>query len=166
MSTRAGIGFDSHRLAPGRRLVLGGVEVPEAECGLDGHSDADALTHAVIDALLGAAALGDIGAHFPVTEERWRDADSLALLGEVARLLRSKGWAIVNLDATVICERPKLGHLRDAMRAALADAAGLQRGSVSVKFTTAERMGAIGRAEGIAALATAAIERAAATGPA
>ena len=166
MSTRAGIGFDSHRLAPGRRLVLGGVEVPEAECGLDGHSDADALTHAVIDALLGAAALGDIGAHFPDTEERWRDADSLALLGEVARLLRSKGWAIVNLDATVICERPKLGHLRDAMRAALADAAGLQRGSVSVKFTTAERMGAIGRAEGIAALATAAIERAAATGPA
>ena len=166
MSTRAGIGFDSHRLAPGRRLVLGGVEVPEAECGLDGHSDADALTHAVIDALLGAAALGDIGAHFPDTEERWRDADSLALLGEVARLLRSKGWAIVNLDATVICERPKLGHLRDAMRAALADAAGLQRGSVSVKFTTAERMGAIGRAEGIEALATAAIERAAATGPA
>ena len=165
MSARAGIGFDSHRLAAGRRLVLGGVEVPEAEWGLEGHSDADALTHAVIDALLGAAALGDIGLHFPDTDERWRDADSLALLREVARLLAAKGWAIVNLDATVICERPRLGHLRDAMRAALAEAAGLRRGSVSVKFTTAERMGALGRSEGIAALAVASIERAAAAGP-
>ncbi len=161
MSVRAGIGYDSHRLAAGRRLVLGGVEVPGAERGLEGHSDADVLTHAVIDALLGATALGDIGALFPDTEERWRGADSLALLEEVARLLRAKGWGLVNVDATVICERPKLGGLRDPMRAALAEAAGLPRGSVSVKFTTNERMGAIGRGEGIAALATAAVERAA-----
>lgn len=164
MSTRSGIGYDSHRFAEGRRLVLGGVEVPGAEHGLAGHSDADALTHAVIDALLGAAALGDVGALFPDTEERWRDADSLALLAEVARLLAAKGWRIVNVDATVICERPKLGPLRDEMRAALAEAAGLPRGSVSVKFTTNERMGAIGREEGIAALAVAAVERAAEAG--
>ncbi len=121
--TRSGIGWDSHRLVAGRPLVLGGVAVP-SERGLAGHSDADVLTHAVIDALLGAAALGDIGQHFPDTDERWRDADSLALLRAVRALLDERGLAPVNLDATVICEAPKLAPHRDAMRAALAAAAG------------------------------------------
>jgi 2-C-methyl-D-erythritol 2,4-cyclodiphosphate synthase len=155
MSVRTGIGYDSHRFAEGRRLILGGVEIPAAERGLIGHSDADALTHAVIDALLGAAALGDIGHHFPDTDERWRDADSLALLREVADLLGRAGWAIANVDATVICEAPRLGGYREPMRAALAGAAGVEAGAVNVKFTTNEQMGAVGRGEGIAALATA-----------
>jgi 2-C-methyl-D-erythritol 2,4-cyclodiphosphate synthase len=155
MSSRSGIGYDSHRFADGRKLILGGVEIAEAEQGLTGHSDADALTHAVIDALLGAAALGDIGHHFPDSDERWRDADSLALLREVVGLLGRSGWAIGNVDATVICEAPKLGDYRGPMRAALAAAAGVDVGAVNVKFTTNERMGPVGRGEGIAALATA-----------
>jgi 2-C-methyl-D-erythritol 2,4-cyclodiphosphate synthase len=155
--TRAGIGWDSHRLVSGRPLVLGGVVVPDAARGLEGHSDADVLTHAVIDALLGAAGLGDIGMHFPDTDERWKDADSLVLLGSVMGLLRAEGLAPVNLDATVVCEEPRLSPYRDEMRATLASAVGLPTASVNVKFTTAERMGFIGRGEGVAALAIATV---------
>jgi 2-C-methyl-D-erythritol 2,4-cyclodiphosphate synthase len=161
MTARSGIGYDSHRLVADRRLVLGGVEVP-SERGLGGHSDADVLTHAVIDALLGAAALDDIGAHFPDTEDRWRDADSIALLGEVRSLLAARGLEPVHVDATVICEAPRLGPYRDAMRERLARAVGLEPRAVSVKFTTAEGMGFVGRGEGIAALAAATVAEAAA----
>ncbi|HWH45217.1 MAG TPA: 2-C-methyl-D-erythritol 2,4-cyclodiphosphate synthase [Thermoleophilaceae bacterium] len=160
MSDRAGIGYDSHRFEAGRRFVLGGVEVPEAERGLAGHSDADVLTHAIIDALLGAAGLGDIGQHFPDTDERWRDADSIVLLGEVCRFLGEHEWRILHLDATVICETPKLGHLRDEIRRSLAGAIGLQPLEVNVKFTTNEGMGFVGRGEGVAAMAVASVERA------
>jgi 2-C-methyl-D-erythritol 2,4-cyclodiphosphate synthase len=156
-SARSGIGYDSHRFAEGRALILGGVEVPDAPLGLGGHSDADVLTHAVMDALLGAAALGDIGAHFPDTDERWRDADSIALLGEVRRLLAEAGWAVLNVDATVICERPRLDPHREAMRERLAQGAGLEPEAVGVKFTTNEGMGFVGRGEGVAALAVASV---------
>jgi len=159
MSARSGIGYDSHRFGEGRRLVLGGVEVPEAEHGLTGHSDADVLTHAVIDSLLGAAGLGDIGLHFPDTEERWRDADSIALLREVCRFLAEHGWTVRHIDSSVICEAPKLGVHRDAMRASLAEAVGLAPLEVNVKFTTNEGMGFVGRGEGIAAMAVATVER-------
>lgn len=155
MSARSGIGYDSHRLAEGRRLILGGIEIEGAERGLEGHSDADVLTHAVIDALLGAAGLGDIGLHFPDGDERWRDADSIALLREVAALVGRVGWSVGNVDATVICEAPRLGPYRDRMRSALAAAVGQAPEAVNVKFTTNERMGPIGRGEGIAALASA-----------
>jgi len=161
MSSRSGIGYDSHRLAEGRRLILGGVEIEGAERGLDGHSDADALTHAAIDALLGAAGLGDIGLHFPDTDERWRDADSIALLREVVRMIGDVGWTVGNVDATVICEAPKLGAYRQPMRDTLAAASGIAPDAVNVKFTTNERMGPIGRGEGIAALAIATLETAA-----
>ncbi|HEX2071086.1 MAG TPA: 2-C-methyl-D-erythritol 2,4-cyclodiphosphate synthase [Thermoleophilaceae bacterium] len=159
MSVRSGIGYDSHRLAEGRRLVLGGVEIEDSAHGLDGHSDADALTHAVIDALLGAAGLGDIGLHFPDSDERWRDADSIALLREVVGLVGGAGWMVGNVDATVICEAPKLGPYRDRMRDTLAEAIGVVSDAVNVKFTTSERMGPIGRGEGIAALAIATLWR-------
>ena len=149
-----GIGYDSHRFAEGRRLVLGGVEI-EHERGLAGHSDAYVLTHAVIDAVLGAAGGGDIGTMFPDDDERWRDADSIALLREVVRMVGEAGWTVGNVDATVICEAPKLGPYRDRMRSALAGAIGIAPDAVNVKFTTNERMGPIGRGEGIAALATA-----------
>ena len=155
MSTRTGIGYDVHRLAAGRRLVLGGVEIENAGRGLEGHSDADVLAHAVIDALLGAAGLGDIGAHFPDTDERWRGADSLALLADVRERVAAAGWAIAHVDATVVCERPKLGPHREAMQDALAGAAGIAAGAVNVKFTTNERIGFLGREEGIAAMAVA-----------
>jgi 2-C-methyl-D-erythritol 2,4-cyclodiphosphate synthase len=153
---RVGIGFDSHRFAEGRRLVLGGVRVDFAR-GLAGFSDADALTHAVIDALLGAAGLGDIGAHFPDTDERWRDADSIDLLGLVRGMLGEAGVAPVNVDATVLCEAPKLGPYRSRMRLRLAEALGLSPAVVNVKFTTAEGMGWVGRGEGVAALAVATV---------
>lgn len=159
MSARSGIGYDSHRFEGGRPLVLGGVEVPGAARGLTGHSDADALTHAVIDALLGAAGLGDIGQHYPDTDERWKDADSIVLLREVCGFLSEHGWTVRHLDATVLCEAPKLGSHRDAMRASLADAVGLAALEVNVKFTTNEGMGFVGRGEGIAALAVATVER-------
>ena len=158
--TRAGIGWDSHRLEAGCRLVLGGVEIPGVELGLAGFSDADVLTHAVVDALLGAAGMGDIGQHFPDTDERWRDADSIAFLQEVCGFLSDHGWAARHLDATVVCEAPKLGPHRDAMRARLAEAAGLAPLEVNVKFTTNEGMGFVGRGEGIAALVVATVERA------
>ena len=159
-SLRAGIGFDTHRLEAGRRLVLGGVEIEESEAGLAGHSDADVLTHAVIDALLGAAGLGDIGQHFPDTDERWRDADSLELLRNVRDKLRDAGYDPVNIDATVACEEPKLAPFRDEMRTRLAEAAGLEATAVNVKFTTGERMGFVGRGEGMAALAIATVDSA------
>jgi 2-C-methyl-D-erythritol 2,4-cyclodiphosphate synthase len=159
MSARAGLGYDSHRLVEGRRLVLGGVEIAEADRGLAGHSDADVLTHAVIDALLGAAGLGDIGQHFPDTDERYRDADSSLLLSEVCTFLEDHGWTIRHVDTTVMCEAPRLGPHRDAMRASLAGTIGLRPLEVNVKFTTAEGMGWIGRGEGIAAQAIATVER-------
>ncbi len=147
---RIGFGYDVHRLVAGRPLILGGVRVP-SDRGLDGHSDADVLAHAVADALLGAAALGDIGAHFPDTDERWRGADSLLLLAEVARLVGEAGWRVGNVDATLVLERPKIRPHVEAMRANLAAAMGVGVGAVSVKATTNERMGFAGRAEGAAA---------------
>jgi 2-C-methyl-D-erythritol 2,4-cyclodiphosphate synthase len=160
MSARAGIGYDSHRFAEGRRLVLGGVELPGAERGLAGHSDADALTHAVIDALLGAAGLGDIGQHYPDDDERWKDADSVTLLEEVCEFLRDHGWTVRHVDATVICQEPRLSPHRDAMRARLADAVGTVPLEVNVKFTTNEGMGFVGRGEGVAVVAVTTVERA------
>jgi 2-C-methyl-D-erythritol 2,4-cyclodiphosphate synthase len=151
MSARVGFGYDSHRFAVGRPLILGGVRI-EHPLGLEGHSDADVLTHAVIDALLGAAGAGDIGRRFPPEEERWRDADSLELLATVVGEL---GGSVVNVDATVVCEQPRLGPHRAAIEARLGEAAAAP---VSVKATTNERMGAIGRGEGIAAFAVALIE--------
>jgi 2-C-methyl-D-erythritol 2,4-cyclodiphosphate synthase len=153
---RAGIGWDSHRLVTGRSLILAGVLVP-CDRGLAGHSDADVLTHAVIDALLGAAALGDIGQHFPDTDERWRDADSLELLRAVRGMLAERSLEPSNVDATVICEAPKLGPHREAMRAHLAEALELPVDAVGVKFTTGEGMGFVGRGEGIAAMAVATV---------
>ena len=157
MSVLVGIGYDSHPFADGRRLVLGGVEIPH-DRGLAGHSDADVLTHAVIDALLGAASLGDIGEHFPDADERHRDADSLELLRRVVELLTSMGLAVGNVDATVIVEAPRIAPHRERMRASLADGLGVEPARVSVKATTAEGMGFIGRGEGAAALAVATVE--------
>jgi 2-C-methyl-D-erythritol 2,4-cyclodiphosphate synthase len=157
---RTGIGWDVHRLVPrpgGRGLILGGVVVP-SELGLEGWSDADVLTHAVIDALLGAAGLGDIGERFPDTDERWRGADSLDLLRRVAALLSGAGAVVVNVDATVILERPQLLDHKPAMRAALAGALGLPAERVNVKATRGEGLGFLGRAEGAAALAIASVE--------
>lgn len=153
-----GIGYDCHRFAPDRRLVLGGVTIPH-EFGLLGHSDADVLTHAIIDALLGAAGLGDIGQHFPDTDERYRDANSMDLLRETLRLVRDAGHRVVHVDATVILERPKLSEFREEIRRSLAAALGLDPAHVNVKATRGEGMGFIGRQEGAAALAVATIER-------
>ena len=156
MSARSGVGWDSHRFEEGRRLLLGGVTV-DFRLGLAGHSDADALTHAVIDALLGAAGLGDIGQHFPDTDERWRAADSIELLRTVRGMVGEAGLAPVNVDATVLCEAPKLGPYRERMRARLAEALAVEPSAVNVKFTTAEGMGWVGRGEGIAAMAIATV---------
>ena len=144
---RTGIGIDSHAFADGRKLILGGVEIPH-ERGLLGFSDADVLAHAITDALLGAAGLGDIGQHFPDTDERWKDADSMELL----RVVAARVGAIGHVDATVMMERPKLSPHRDAIRASLEAALGC---TVNVKATTGEGMGFVGRGEGIAALAVA-----------
>jgi 2-C-methyl-D-erythritol 2,4-cyclodiphosphate synthase len=149
---RAGIGFDTHRLDAGRPLILGGVHVEDAPRGLAGHSDADVLTHAVIDALLGAAGLGDLGTHFPPDEEQWRDADSLDLLRTVVGMLSGP---VANVDATVICEAPRLGPHRVEMESNLAAALGAP---ASVKATTNEAMGFVGRGEGIAAIAVALVD--------
>jgi len=154
---RTGIGIDSHRFVPDRRLVLGGVEIPY-ELGLAGHSDADVLAHAIMDALLGAAGLGDIGQHFPDTDAAWKGADSIALLRDVVADLRGRGCTIANVDATVVLERPKLAPHRDAMRARLADALGIAPGAVNVKATTGEGMGFVGRGEGAAAMAVATLD--------
>ncbi|MBI5310039.1 MAG: 2-C-methyl-D-erythritol 2,4-cyclodiphosphate synthase [Actinobacteria bacterium] len=153
---RSGIGFDTHKLVPGRPLVIGGVTI-EYELGLEGHSDADVLAHAVADALLGAAALGDIGAHFPDTDPAYAGADSIELLSKTRDLLRSKSFEPGNVDATVIAERPMLGLHREAMVANLAGALGLPVDRVNVKFTRGEGMGYLGRGEGIAVLATATV---------
>ena len=156
---RIGQGYDVHRLTPGRKLILGGVEIPH-ETGLDGHSDADVLTHAVMDALLGAAALGDIGRHFPDSDERYRGADSIALLREVGALLRGKGFRPGNIDATVIAQRPKLAPYIEEMRRRIAGALGLSLDAVSVKATTEEGLSFTGEEKGIAAQAVALLEKA------
>jgi len=157
MSTFAGIGFDSHRLGAGRALVIGGVEIPH-EVGLEGHSDADVLAHAISDALLGAAGLGDIGEHFPDTDERWRGADSIELLEAVLALVRSGGLSLVNVDCTVVMQAPKLAPHREAIRARLAAALGLPAARVNVKASTGERIGFVGRGEGVAALAVVSLQ--------
>jgi 2-C-methyl-D-erythritol 2,4-cyclodiphosphate synthase len=154
---RVGIGYDSHRFAAGRRLILGGVEIP-FEQGLAGHSDADAVAHAVTDAILGAAALGDIGTHFPPSDPQWRDADSIGLLREAVRLVEATNYQVVNVDVTVICEAPRIGPYIGAMRERLAAAIGIGPSHVSVKGKTNEGMGWIGRREGIAAMAVALVD--------
>jgi len=155
---RIGSGYDVHRLVEGRKLIIGGVEIPY-EKGLLGHSDADVLVHAVMDALLGAAALGDIGLHFPDSDERWKGADSIKLLRQVAELLKEAGYSPVNVDATIIAQAPKMRPHIDAMRGNIAGALGLPASAVNVKATTEEGLGFTGRGEGIAAMASALIEK-------
>ena len=155
---RIGHGYDVHRLVEGRKLILGGVEIP-FEKGLDGHSDADVLVHAVMDALLGAAALGDIGKLFPDNDDAYRGADSVELLKKVRNVLQEHGWKPGNLDATVIAQRPKLAPYIDTMRKRIADALETDAENVSVKATTEERLGFTGSGEGIAAHAVCLIER-------
>ena len=153
---RSGLGIDSHRFAEGRRLVLGGVEIPH-DRGLDGHSDADVLAHAITDAILGAAAMGDIGQHFPDTDSAFKDADSIGLLREAVARVTAEGWRVEFVDATVMLERPKLAPHRAAIMAVLSEAVGAD---VHVKATTGERMGFVGREEGVAAMAVATLARA------
>jgi 2-C-methyl-D-erythritol 2,4-cyclodiphosphate synthase len=155
--SRSGIGYDLHRLAAGRKLVLGGIEVP-FEKGPVGHSDGDALAHAICDALLGAAGLGDIGTHFPDTDPKWKDARSLRFLEHVRSLLAERRLRIMHLDAIVITERPKLGPHFTAMREALAKALGIETSRINLKAKTNEGVGAIGRGEAIAAQAIATLE--------
>lgn len=155
---RIGHGYDVHRLVEGRKLILGGVEIP-FEKGLDGHSDADVLVHAVMDALLGAAALGDIGKLFPDSDDAYLGADSVELLKKVRDVLQEHGWKLSNLDATVIAQRPKLAPYIDTMRKRIADALETDAENVSVKATTEERLGFTGSGEGIAAHAVCLIER-------
>jgi 2-C-methyl-D-erythritol 2,4-cyclodiphosphate synthase len=155
---RTGLGWDVHRLAPGRPLILGGVRVP-AEAGCEGHSDADVLSHAITDAILGAAALGDIGMHFPDTDPRWRGADSMQFLEYACKLLAERGWRLVNVDSTVILERPRLKDYRQAIRERLGAALGLEAECVSVKFKTAERVGPVGEGRSAEAQAVATIAR-------
>jgi len=154
---RIGQGFDVHKFVSGRSLVLGGVKI-DYQLGLEGHSDADALTHAVIDALLGAAGLGDIGMHFPDTDPTYRNASSIGLLEQVAKTVTRAGFRIANIDATVFAEKPKIGPYREAMAEKLANAAGLDATRVNVKAKTSEGLGFIGREEGIAASAVALLE--------
>jgi 2-C-methyl-D-erythritol 2,4-cyclodiphosphate synthase len=156
--TRVGIGYDVHRLAAGRALVLGGVTIP-AERGLLGHSDADVALHAIMDAILGAAALGDIGEHFPPGDPAYRGIDSRTLLAHVRELVTNAGWAVVNIDCTIVAERPKIMPHAAAMRAAIGAALGIAPERVGIKATTNEGIGFIGREEGIAAMAVAAISR-------
>jgi 2-C-methyl-D-erythritol 2,4-cyclodiphosphate synthase len=158
MKLRVGLGYDIHRVAAGRPLVLGGVRF-ESEWGLEGHSDADVLLHAIGDALLGAGGLGDLGTHFPPGDPKWKDASSLDLLRRIAALLAGAGARIENVDAMVVAEAPRLAPHRDAMRANIAAALGIAADDVSVKATTNEQLGALGRAEGLAAMAVALVER-------
>jgi len=155
---RVGLGYDVHRVKAGRPLVLGGVRF-ESEWGLDGHSDADVLAHAVGDALLGAAGLGDLGEHFPPSDARWKDASSLDLLARIAALLAEKHARIVNVDAMLVAEAPKVAAHRAAMCANVAKALGIAADGVSIKATTNEMLGAIGRREGLAAMAVALVEQ-------
>jgi 2-C-methyl-D-erythritol 2,4-cyclodiphosphate synthase len=157
MAIRMGIGYDIHKKAKGRKLVLGGVTF-EGETGLEGHSDADVLLHAIGDALLGALALGDLGEFFPPEDARWKDASSLTLLGLIRSMLHGKAAKIVNVDATVVAEKPKLMPQRDAMRVSIAKALRIGANQVSVKATTNEGLGAIGHDEGIAAWAVVSVE--------
>jgi 2-C-methyl-D-erythritol 2,4-cyclodiphosphate synthase len=150
---RVGHGFDAHRLVAGRELFLGGVQVP-CERGLEGHSDGDCLLHAVCDALLGAAAAGDMGQHFPSSDDRWKGAKSTVFVEEVARLLGERGWTVGNVDATIVAQAPALAAHLDAMRTTLAEHLGVALDAVSVKAKSPDGLGAVGRAEGIAAQAT------------
>jgi 2-C-methyl-D-erythritol 2,4-cyclodiphosphate synthase len=154
---RVGIGYDVHAFTTGRRLVLGGVDIP-FEKGLEGWSDADVLTHAVMDALLGAAALGDIGSHFPPGEPQYRNISSLELLGRVRDKLAESGWRVGNIDATVVAEHPKLSDHIDEMRKQLSRVLGIEVGCISIKASTSEGLGFTGREEGIAAVAVALLE--------
>lgn len=158
-SFRIGTGYDVHRLAEGRRLVLGGVKIPHP-LGLAGHSDADVLLHALMDALLGAAGLGDIGQHFPPSDQRYKDASSLRLLAQVGEMLAAQGWRVVNVDATVVAEAPRLGPFIGEMRRRIAQTLGIEPEAVSLKATTAEGLGPIGRGEGLEAHAIALLDRA------
>jgi len=155
--TRVGIGYDVHPLTPGRRLVLGGIDIP-FDKGLGGWSDADVLTHAIIDALLGAAALGDIGSHFPPGEPEYRDISSLTLLKRVRNKLVERGWLIGNIDAIIVAEQPKLGPFIDKIQQQLSQTLGIAPSQVSVKAKTSDQLGFIGRGEGMAAYAIALIE--------
>ena len=157
MNLRVGQGYDVHRLVPGRRLVLGGVEI-DSELGLDGFSDADVLLHALGDALLGAAGLGDIGEHFPPGEEAWRDADSADLLQRIHQMVDTEGFSVVNCDLTLIGEQPRLAPYRDRIRERIAKLLDMPAGRIGVKATTNEGLGAIGRGEGLAALAVVLLE--------
>lgn len=154
---RVGIGYDSHRFAAGRKLILGGVDIPH-EKGLDGHSDADSVSHAITDAMLGAAALGDIGMHFPPSDPRWKDANSLDLLKRAQEVLTQNHFKVINIDVTVICEAPKIGPSAQAMRNKISATLGLPFSAISVKGKTNEGMGWIGKGEGIATIATVLIE--------
>jgi 2-C-methyl-D-erythritol 2,4-cyclodiphosphate synthase len=154
---RVGIGYDSHRFEAGRRLVLGGVEIP-SDSGLAGHSDADAIAHAVTDAILGGAALGDIGTHFPPSDARWKDADSLDLLRRAVELVGAGNHQVVNVDVTVVCETPRIGPHAAVMRERIAMAIGIGPQHVSIKAKSNEGMGWIGRGEGIAAIAVALLD--------
>ncbi len=158
MNIRVGQGFDVHAFESGDHVTLCGVKIPHNR-GLKAHSDGDVALHALCDALLGAAALGDIGQHFPPTEQEWRDADSRALLRKVVKLLRAAQWGVVNVDVTLVCERPRIGPHRVAMLANLATDMGVSKDRISIKATTTEGLGYCGREEGIAAMAIALIER-------
>ena len=151
-SLRVGEGWDTHALVPGRKLLLGGVEIPY-DRGLLGHSDADALLHAITDALLGAAGLGDIGRHFPDTDERFKGADSIVMLAEAASRVRQAGWKIVNVDSTIVAQAPKLAPYIEAMRVRIAQALGLEATEVNVKAKTAEKLGPVGMGQSIEARA-------------
>jgi 2-C-methyl-D-erythritol 2,4-cyclodiphosphate synthase len=157
-SIRTGLGWDVHRIAAGRPLILGGVTVP-SDFGLEGHSDADVLSHAITDAILGAAALGDIGMHFPDTDPQWKGCDSLVFLRHAQGLAEARGYRIVNVDSTVILERPKLKDYRQAIRESLAGALSLELDAVSVKFKTAEKVGPVGEGRSAEALAVVTLER-------
>jgi 2-C-methyl-D-erythritol 2,4-cyclodiphosphate synthase len=157
-SIRTGLGWDVHRIAPGRPLILGGITVP-SEFGLEGHSDADVLAHAITDAILGAAALGDIGMHFPDTDPRWKGCDSLVFLRHAQSLADEKGYRVVNVDSTVILERPKLKDYRAAIRQRLAETLQMDLDAVSVKFKTAERVGPVGEGRSAEAQAVVTLEK-------
>ena len=155
--TRFGMGYDVHRLTTGRKLIVGGVEIPH-EKGLLGHSDADVLLHAVTDAILGAAGLGDIGRHFPDTDEAWKDADSAMLLRRAMELVRAQGYRVGNVDATLVAQAPKLAPYIPAMREKIAQCLGVEAARVNVKATTEEHLGFTGRGEGMAAYAVCGLE--------
>ena len=160
MQLRIGNGYDIHRLVAGRALILGGQQLDHPDgLGLDGHSDADVLVHAIMDALLGALSLGDIGKYFPPDDPQWKGADSLVLLEQVAALVRERGWSVVNVDSVVVAERPKLKPHIEAMRAAIASRMALDADQVGVKATTNEKLGAEGREEGISCHAVALLQK-------